>query len=141
MDSAAKALIMAGSILIALALVGLGVYIFSRAKDLADTEQLDIVAIQQANAQLDVYAGTDIKGSIVKEFLNKVDLLNAKDSFPKDIVAGEITNYTFTATGTVITDANRGNIKENSYYEIALQDRLPDGNLDGYYDTYKIVEQ
>lgn len=141
MENASKALIMAGAILVSLALVGLGVYIFSQAKSNVEVSDdlFDITAIQTANAQLTPYSGKQVKGSTVKEFLNLVDTLNTRKTFPQSIRAGEVTNYQFVATGTVITGDNRAAVEENMYYEVALQDKLPTASPDGYLDTYEIV--
>ena len=67
MENASKALIMAGAILVSLALVGLGVYIFSQAKSNVEVSDdlFDITAIQTANAQLTPYSGKQVKGSTV----------------------------------------------------------------------------
>ena len=139
MENASKALIMAGAILVSLALVGLGVFIFNAAKRTADTELLDIQQIQALNSQLTVYAGDQVRGSVVKEFLSLVDTLNKRGTFPKTIVAGTVTNYTFTANGTTISSQNIADIEENAYYEVALQDNLPEVKPDGVLDTYQII--
>lgn len=140
MDNASKALIMAGAILISLALVGLGVYIFSMSKDIQGntTQTMDSLTAQTTNTQLSNYAGRKVRGSNVLSFLSYVDTLNSQDAFPIDISAGAVTGYTFTATGTSITGTNRADVLPNSYYEIALSDNSPAGSLDGYYDTYEI---
>ena len=140
MDNASKALIMAGAILISLALVGLGVYIFSMSKDIQGntTQTMDSLTAQTTNTQLSNYAGKKVRGSNVLSFLSYIDTLNSQDAFPVDIVAGTVDNYTFTATGADVTGANRSSVLPNSYYEIALQDKLPTSAVDGYYDTYQI---
>lgn len=140
MDNASKALIMAGAILISLALVGLGVYIFSMSKDIQGntTQTMDSLTAQTTNTQLSNYAGKKVRGSNVLSFLAYVDTLNSQDAFPIDIDSGTMENYDFTATGGTISSDNRSDIKPNSYYEIALEDQKPDGAVDGYYDTYEI---
>lgn len=143
MDNASKALIMAGAILISLALVGLGVYIFSMSKDIQGntTQTMDALTAQTTNTQLSNYAGKKVRGSNVLSFLAYVDTLNSQNAFPIDIKAGTITGYTFTAKNTTsgdITTATKANVLPNSYYEIALADLFPTGAVDGYYDTYQI---
>ena len=139
MENASKALVMAGAVLVSLALVGLGVYIFSMSKRTADPEILEIHQIQTLNSQLSVYAGEQVRGSTIKEFLSLVETLNTKGTFPKNIFPGTVTNYTFTANGTTITAANISDIEENAYYEMALQDNLPTVAPDGVLDTYQII--
>jgi hypothetical protein len=140
MDNASKALIMAGAILISLALVGLGVYIFSMSKDIQGntTQTMDALTAQTTNTQLSNYAGKKVRGSNVLSFLAYVDTLNSQNAFPIDISNGTVSGYTFTATSGDITSANKGNVLPNSYYEIALADLQPTGAVDGYYDTYQI---
>ena len=84
MENASKALVMAGAVLVSLALVGLGVYIFSMSKRTADPEILEIHQIQTLNSQLSVYAGEQVRGSTIKEFLSLVETLNTKGTFPKN---------------------------------------------------------
>ena len=54
MDNASKALIMAGAILIAIAIVGVGVYIFSSTSSITSSgrAQIDATAAQMANSNL-----------------------------------------------------------------------------------------
>ena len=60
MDNASKALIMAGAILISIAIVGVGVYIFSSTSSITSSgqQQIDATAAQTANSTLRQYAGT-----------------------------------------------------------------------------------
>ena len=140
MDNASKALIMAGAILISLALVGLGVYIFSMSKDIQanTTQTMDSLAAQTTNTQLSNYAGKKTKGSNVLSLMSYVETLNAQDAFPVEIRYGTLTSYTFTASGADKTSGDRSSIRESSYYEIALEDQLPTNAPDGYYDTVQI---
>ncbi len=66
MDNASKALIMAGAVLISIALVGVGVYIFSSTNTMVGgaNKQLDDAAAQMTNSTLGQYAGTKVRGSI-----------------------------------------------------------------------------
>ena len=62
MDNASKALIMAGAILIAVAIVGIGIYIFSASNSLTNNavDQIDTIAVQMFNQTLTQYA-TDLE--------------------------------------------------------------------------------
>ncbi|MBQ8299139.1 MAG: hypothetical protein IJX99_04625 [Clostridia bacterium] len=145
MDNASKALIMAGAILISLALVGLGVYIFSMAKDLQGnaTGKMQSAEISSTNSELESYAGQKVKGSTVISFVERVRVMNSQDIFPLEVQAGTVSDYTFTATGDVTVTDNqvaKSAISANAYYEIALGDNEPDGAEDGYIDTYQIME-
>lgn len=145
MDNASKALIMAGAILISLALVGLGVYIFSMAKDLQGnaTGKMQSAEISSTNSELESYAGQKVKGSTVISFVERVRVMNSQDIFPLEVQAGTVDDYTFTATGPVTVTGNqvaKSAISANAYYEIALADNEPAGAEDGYIDTYQIME-
>ena len=151
MDNAAKALIMAGAILISLALVGLGVYIFSLASDLEKSvgPQIDIAAIQTTNKQLEIYAGVRKRGSEVKTLINLVNTLNTQDIFPVDIVyAGNAYTGTMAsqgnltwagANGTILTATGAipkiVDIRDSALYEVQIYDELAS---DGYLDTIHI---
>ena len=58
MDNASKALIMAGAILIAVAIVGIGIYIFSASNSLTNNAvgQIDTIAVQMFNQTFTQYA-------------------------------------------------------------------------------------
>lgn len=68
MDNASKALIMAGAILIAVAIVGIGIYIFSASNSLTNNavNQIDTIAVQMFNNTFTQYAvGTAMDSSEV----------------------------------------------------------------------------
>ena len=148
MDNASKALIMAGAILISLALVGLGVYIFSISSDLQSNagQQMDVMAAQTTNKQLSNYAGAKKRGSEVKSLISLVETLNTQDVFPVDIVyAGD--SFTGTKTGNITWQATATvgktltasgaptTIRDSSWYEVQIYDELAN---DGYLDTIHI---
>lgn len=147
MDNASKALIMAGAILISLALVGLGVYIFSISSDLQGNagQQMDVMAAQTTNKQLSNYAGTKVRGSNVKALYSLVDTLNIQEVFPVPIRYRGAQDEKGTAiawkgapsTGEVIEGGSGDStaIRDSAYYEVIIQDELAS---DGYLDTIHI---
>ncbi len=124
MDNASKALIMAGAILISLALVGLGVYIYSLAGSYGDiaSSTLGAAEAEMANKQISNYEGNKVKGSTVQAFLDKVTILNTQETFPIDI-SGDIPDE----------------IKTNALYTIDLEDNYPAEKPDGYLDSFTIT--
>ena len=136
MDNSSKAIIMAGAILIAIAIVGVGVYIFSSTSSISQfgQRQIDTVAAYTANSVLRNYSGTGIKGSMVKEFKGYIDVYNSQNVFPTDI---KISNYKFdnSISGTLVRPSD--SIDNSAYYAVALRD----DNGDGYYDMVQIVRQ
>ena len=69
MENASKALIIAGSILVAIMIVAMGVTIFNKARGSADTTALDSTEITMFNQKFERFSGTQ-KGSNVKSLLS-----------------------------------------------------------------------
>ena len=129
MDNASKALIMAGAVLISIALVGVGVYIFSSTNSMIGNanNQLDDAAAQMTNSQLGQYAGTKVRGSTVKQLIEKVRISNINNSLPVDV--------TITISGSPVSADSAGDkITDTAYYRVSLTD----ANNDGYYDAVAI---
>ena len=102
MDNASKALIMAGAILIAVALVGVGVYLYQSAAGTVGTgvDQLNAASMETKNAMIEQYEG-DIKGSDLKQLVRRINSYNESDVFPQDLE--------FESTGSTISkDASTG---------------------------------
>ena len=94
MDNASKALIMAGAILIAVALVGVGVYLYSSASGMMNSgvEELISADMITKNAKIEQYEGI-ISGSELKTLMRTVDVYNRQDIFPETLtVSGDTTS-------------------------------------------------
>ncbi len=119
MDNASKALIMAGAVLISIALVGVGVYIFSSTNTMVGgaNRQLDDAAAQMTNSTLGQYAGTKVRGSTVKQLFEKCRISNTNSTLPTDI-----------------TYPSGDKIVDTKYYNV----EITDNNGDGYYDLVTI---
>ena len=140
MDNASKALIMAGAILISLALVGLGVYIFSISSDLQGNagQQMDVMAAQTTNKQLSNYAGVKVRGSNVKALFSLVDTLNVQEVFPVPIRysnADPTGGWQATVSGGTNLNGSGDSVRDSAYYEVIILDELAQ---DGYLDTIHI---
>ncbi len=87
MDNASKALIMAGAILISVAIVGIGIYIFTTANALTDDAvgQIDALAVSAVNSRLENYCGENVRGSSVEQLKREIDVLTAQKSLPQDV--------------------------------------------------------
>ncbi len=98
MDNASKALIMAGAILIAVALVSLGVYLYQSAASKVNdgARQVDASQMLTLNSEIEKYRGK-IKGSEVNQLIRLVNAYNKQDVFPADLemsgVSGDISAY------------------------------------------------
>ena len=86
MDNASKALIMAGAILIAVALVGVGVYLYQSAAGTVGTgvDQLAAASMETKNSMIEQFEGT-IKGSELKQLIRRINTYNEADVFPTDL--------------------------------------------------------
>lgn len=97
MDNASKALIMAGAILIAVALVSLGVYLYQSAAGKVNdgTRRIDASQMLMLNSEIEKYKGR-IKGSEVNQLIRLVNAYNKQEVFPADLemtgVSGDVTN-------------------------------------------------
>ena len=78
MENASKALLIAGAILIAILLIGIGMLVFNGIGGITDQsqQQVDAMEIQMFNSRFSQYAGENISGSNVKALLNAVDANN-----------------------------------------------------------------
>lgn len=96
MENASKALLIAGSVLIVLLLIGIGMLIYSRATGVIDTaaSTMNSQEIQAFNSQFTPYEGNQ-KGASIRSLISKVIANNAtyKDSENRQvyIIYGEET--------------------------------------------------
>ena len=70
MENTSKALIIAGSILVAIMIVAMGVTIFNKARGSADTTSLDSAEITMFNQKFERFAGDSQSGSNVKSLIS-----------------------------------------------------------------------
>ena len=82
MENASKALIIAGAILLAILIVGLGVYIYRQAAGVIDTGTMDQLVVSQFNAQFEPYLGNNVSGSNVKQLIK---IINASNRVKEDL--------------------------------------------------------
>ena len=66
MENASKALIIAGAILLAILIIGLGIFIYRQAANTVSDTGMDQLTIQQFNAQFENYLGKEITGTAAK---------------------------------------------------------------------------
>lgn len=71
MENASKALIIAGAILLAILIIGLGVFIFGQVANSVGNTGMEQLTVQQFNSQFENYEGTQT-GSQVKQLLKVV---------------------------------------------------------------------
>ena len=100
MENASKALIIAGAILLAILIIGLGVFIYRQAAGVIDTGAMDQLAVNQFNAQFEPYLNNNVSGSNVKQLVKTIVSSNrsAEDDSKKVTINGcEVTRNNFTS--------------------------------------------
>lgn len=80
MENATKALMIAGAVLIAIMIIGVGMAIFSNGQKVIDDAQggLQDYASQQFNSPFEAYEGNK-KGSEIKQLISKISTSNANN--------------------------------------------------------------
>lgn len=81
MENATKALMIAGAVLIAIMIIGVGIMIFQSGQETVNSSigKMNQVEIDTFNSELLAYEGTQ-KGSNVKQLITKVITLNATNT-------------------------------------------------------------
>ncbi len=74
MENASKALLIAGAILIAILIIGIGMMVFNGIGSITDQQgaKVDAMAIQMFNAEFEGYKGTNVSGANVKALLSAI---------------------------------------------------------------------
>lgn len=115
MDNASKALVMVGAILISVMLISLGVFLFTYARDNAEstTRMMDATMVSSFNEQFLSFCGDNIKGSSVVSLISKVQASNSQNpDFPVEIDVDSAADIDRSATYTVTeTYADDGHIE------------------------------
>ena len=115
MENASKALIIAGSVLIAILLISLGLFIFKSTSGATDqTQKLgETLEVQQFNSQFLKYCGDSVKGSQVRTLCEVIIAHNANSD---NKVSININNSTTNAPD--IISNHRDNIITSKNYEV-----------------------
>jgi len=77
MENASKALIIAGAILLSILIIGLGMMVFTNAKNALDGANLDAEKIDAFNLKFENYLGESVKGTNVRSLCDLVKSSNA----------------------------------------------------------------
>ena len=76
MENASKALIIAGAILLAILIIGLGVFIYNQASNTVSDTGMDQVAIRQFNGQFEPYINKTVDSTAAKALIDTVNQSN-----------------------------------------------------------------
>ena len=118
MENASKALIIAGAILLAILIIGLGIFIYRQAANTVSDTGMDQLSIQQFNGQFENYIKTNVSASNVRALLDTVSSNNAtsetkvtvkwKTNMPTDVVEDSL------VTKDQLSSAVKYNVTDNS---------------------------
>ena len=117
MENASKALIIAGAILLAILIIGLGIFIYRQAANTVSDTGMNQLAIQQFNGQFENYIKDNVSGATVKSLIQLVKTNNAVEDSSKTITL----NYE--------TGLNESGINSVEKYDVSVKNAS--GN-DGY---------
>lgn len=92
MENASKALIIAGAILLAILIIGLGMFIYNQAADTLDGAQLDGQKVDSYNREFLQYEGTK-QGSQVKTLLNNIKAHNGNAEDASQVIIATEEEY------------------------------------------------
>lgn len=117
MENASKALIIAGSVLIAILIISLGLFIFKSTEGTTDqTKKLgETLEVQQFNSQFLKYCGDSVKGSQVRTLCEVIIAHNANSSANSSTKVG--INSEENTTATAISQYRNG-ISTNKSYKV-----------------------
>ena len=72
MENASKALIIAGAILLSIAIIGIGMSVYSGAEEAVKNANMSATEIQAFNSKFETYEGLRVSGSDVKSLIDTV---------------------------------------------------------------------
>ena len=108
MENASKALIIAGAILLAIAIIGIGMYVYNNAADAMDGTDMTDEQVATYNQTFTNYSGTQ-RGSAVKTMCNTIANHNrtaTDDSERVQVILGENTDDEIPASEVVANPDN-----------------------------------
>jgi len=139
MENASKALIIAGAILLSIAIIGIGMSVFNIGKDTADKINMNEQEMAQFNSKFESYEGNK-KGSNVKQLITAIITNNAAEDSRKVKVTtvrtaagASISVKTNAIDSADLTDI-RKTLKANTPYDISI------AYVSGLVDTITITE-
>lgn len=116
MENASKALIIAGAILLAIAIIGVGMFVFQQVSGIiTDNSDFSSKEIDAYNQPFTVYEGTNVKGTNAKSLCSKINSHNLAAKDPSELIVlvdGEVEAQVPAPTaegaaGTTSTDINK----------------------------------
>ena len=149
MENASKALLIAGAILLVIAIIAVGMYVFNMASGVTQgtAQQMDAMEIQAFNSQFESYAGDKVGGTEVKALISRVIANNstyAEDTARLVEVSLEIETGVVPGGATpvpatdVIANISAIKISTTAKYKVELE--LGTGASNGLVHTIKLTK-
>ena len=124
MENASKALIIAGAILLAILIIGLGIFIYRQAANTVTDTGMDQLAIQQFNGQFSQYDSRTVSGGSARALYDTVTTNNNTDSEKRivalKVVAADNTEKVLADSDSTKVDGSKNDIKLSAKYEIKI---------------------
>jgi glutathione peroxidase-family protein len=128
MENASKALIIAGAILLAILIIGLGIFIYRQAANTVSDTGMDQLAIQQFNAQFTQYDSKTVSGGSAKALYDTVVNNNNTDT-EKRFVSLNLVAKTADGTKNIVladtdaskVDGSKSDIKTSAKYKVEIE--------------------
>ena len=134
MENASKALIIAGAILLAIAIIGIGMYVFQMASDSTSDIGLSSEQARAYNSEFERYMGPNVRGTTVKTLLGVIrnhNIMNKNDATLQINVAGNVVSDT--------SSSSINTIKAGATYNVSDPEDGYDAST-GYITTISIEE-
>ena len=128
MENASKALIIAGAILLAILIIGLGIFIYRQAANTVSDTGMDQLAIQQFNAQFTQYDSKTVSGGSARALYDTVVNNNNTDT-EKRFVSLNLVAKTADGTKNIVladtdaskVDGSKSDIKASEKYKVKIE--------------------
>ncbi len=126
MENASKALIIAGAILLAILIIGLGIFIYRQAANTVSDTGMDQLAIQQFNAQFTQYDSKTVSGGSARALYDTVVNNNNTDTEKRFVslnlkTADGTKNIVLADTDASKVDGSKSDIKASAKYKVKIE--------------------
>ena len=128
MENASKALIIAGAILLAILIIGLGIFIYRQAANTVSDTGMDQLAIQQFNAQFTQYDSKTVSGGSARALYDTV--VNNNNTYTEiRFVSLNLVAKTADGTKNIVladtdaskVDGSKSDIKASAKYKVKIE--------------------
>ena len=139
MENASKALIIAGAILLAISIIGIGMYVFQQASGAMSGMTMDPEKAAAFNQKFDSYLGENVKGTQVRLLVDTVRNHNIASQSDDSLL---VTLSSKDGTGTDVSTLNsiKAGIKAGLTYKVSVEGNEGYDSKTGYIKTITIEQ-